>query len=573
MSDISNPSALRFSTADLPVGGKAIASTLGDFNGDGNLDLVVPLRNALSKNLSVFLGDGKGGFAEALLSESGGSSAVAIAAKDFNGDGKLDAAIAHRDSDKVVIELGNGDGTFSPGQTLTVGNQPKAIAVGDLNGDGKSDLVVANFGSTSVSILLGKGNGEFQSASTVTVGDKIQPYSVSLGDLDGDGNLDIITSNFYADSVTVLLGKGTGEFRSPTSYSVGNAGVAPTATATGDFNNDNKLDVVVSNLSTSGKNVSVLLGDGEGAFKSRLDLTTSGKSLSIQAADFNGDGDLDIVTPDFSTGLTTVWLGNGNGEFPAQVQSTVGVEPSSVALGDIDNDKKLDLIAINSGSSNAAVLLNQVNLVLLKSFSTTTGEVDGSKETRAGIDVDLSKGQLTVKSSPKLTGVFKGYTNVRGTSLKDNIIGSATANVLSGNAGNDKITGLAGDDVISGGIGKDVLSGGEGKDRFVFDTNRAFQVSDGRDRILDFNRRQDLIVLDRTTFTTLRQKVSFESVATVAEAEVSTAMITYVRSQGRLFYNENGASAGLGSGGLFAILKDPNAANGNLTAASFVTQR
>jgi Ca2+-binding RTX toxin-like protein len=573
MSDISNPSALRFSTADLPIGGKAIASTLGDFNGDGNLDLVVPLRNALSKNLSVFLGDGKGGFAEALLSESGGSSAVAIAAKDFNGDGKLDVAIVHRDSDKVVIQLGNGDGTFNTGQTLTVGNQPKAIAVGDLNGDGKPDLVVANFGSTTVSILLSKGNGEFQSASSVTVGDKIQPYSVSLGDLDGDGNLDLITSNFYADSVTVLLGKGTGEFRSPTNYSVGNAGVAPTATATGDFNNDKKLDIVVSNFSSSGKNVSVLLGDGEGAFKSRLDLTTNGKPLSIQAADFNGDGNLDIVTPDFSTGLTTVWLGNGNGEFPAQVQSTVGIEPSSVALGDIDNDKKLDFIAINSGSSSAAVLLNQVNLVLLKSYSTTTGEVDGAKETRSGIDVDLSKGQLTVKSSPKLTGVFKGYTNVRGTSLKDIIIGSAKANVLSGNAGNDQITGLAGDDIISGEVGQDVLSGGEGKDRFVFDTSRAFQAADGRDRILDFNRRQDLIVLDRTTFTTLLKKVSFASVTTVADAEASTAMITYVRSQGRLFYNENGALAGLGSGGLFAILKDPNSVNGNLTAANFVTQR
>ena len=568
MTDISNPSSLSFTTADLPLGGKAIASVLGDFNGDGNLDLGVPLRNALSKNLAVFLGNGNGGFADAVLSESGGSSAVAIVAKDFNGDGKLDVAIANRNSNRVSIQLGNGDGTFSSGKSITVGNQPNAIAAGDLNGDGKSDLVVANFGETNVSILLNQSNGDFQSSS-VKVGDKLQPYSVSLGDLDGDGNLDIVTANFYTDSITVLLGKGNGEFRSPTSYSVGNLGVAPSATAIGDFNNDNKLDVVVSNFSTSSKNVSVLLGDGEGAFKSRLDLSANGKPLSIQAADFNGDGNLDIVTPDFSTGLATVWLGNGNGEFPTKVQSTVGVEPSSLALGDLDNDKKLDFVAVNSGASNAAVLLNQVNLVILRSTSNTSGEVDGSKETRAAIEVDLAKGQLTVKSSPKLTGKIAGYTNVRGTILKDRIIGSNKGNILSGNAGNDTITGLAGNDIVSGGIGKDVLSGGDGKDSFVFDTQAVFNATDGRDRILDFTPRQDRIVLDRTTFTTVRKRVSFASVTTLAESESSTALITYVRSQGKLFYNENGATAGLGNGGLFAILKNPS----SLTSVSFATQR
>ncbi len=572
MTDISNPSALSFITADLPLGGKAIASVLGDFNGDGNLDLGVPLRNALSNNLAVFLGNGNGGFSDAVLSESGGSSAVAVVTKDFNGDGKLDMAIANRNSDRVSIQLGNGDGTFSSGTALTVGNQPNAIAAGDLNGDGKSDLVVANFGETNVSILLNQGNGSFQSNSqsnSVKVGDKLQPYSVSLGDLNGDGNLDIVTANFYADSITVLLGKGNGEFRSPTSYSVGNPGVAPSATAIGDFNNDDKLDVVVSNLSTSGKNISVLLGDGEGAFKSRLELSDNGKPLSIQAADFNGDGNLDIVTPDFRTGLATVWLGNGKGEFPAKVQSTVGIEPSSLALGDLNNDNKLDFVAVNSGASSAAVLLNQVNLVLLRSTSSDTGEVDGSKETRAAIEVNLAKGQLTVKSSPKLTGTIAGYTNVRGTSLRDRIIGSNKANILSGNAGNDSITGLAGNDIISGGVGKDVLSGGDGKDSFVFDTQAVFNAADGHDRLLDFAPRQDRMILDRTTFTAVRKKVSFATVTSLAEAESSTASITYVRSQGRLFYNENGAIAGLGNGGLFATLKKPS----SLTAANFTTQR
>lgn len=564
----SNPSALRFSTSDLPLDGKSYTSALADFNGDGNLDLAVPLRNSLSKNLAVFLGDGKGGFADAVFSESGGSSAVDITTQDFNGDGKLDLAIAHRESDKVAIQLGNGDGTFTSGKTFSVGNQPNAIAPGDLNGDGRSDLVVSNFGTTSVSILLNQGNGDFTSSS-VTVGDKLQPYSVSLGDLNGDGNLDLVTSNFYADSITVLLGKGKGEFHSPKNYTVGNPGVAVTATALGDFNNDGKLDLVLSNFSKGGKNVSVLIGDGEGAFKSRMDLPTSGTARSIKAADFNGDGNLDIATPDFSVGLTTVWLGNGKGEFPAKVQYTTEAEPTSVAIGDLDNDKKLDLVTLHNGVSNASILLNESHLVILRSTSDTTGTVDGSKETRVGIEVNLAKGQLTIKGSSKVQGTIEGYHDVKGTQVKDRITGDDKNNRLSGNGGKDYISGLGGNDVISGGAGKDVLRGDEGKDSFVFDTDKAFQLSDGSDRILDFNTRQDRIVLDRTTFTTVGKQVSFAAVNSIAEAESSGALITYVQSQGRLFYNENGAAAGFGNGGLVALLKNSS----NLTAANFVTQR
>jgi Ca2+-binding RTX toxin-like protein len=573
MTDISNPSALSFSTADLPLGGKTIDAVLGDFNGDGTLDLVVPLQNALSKNLAVFLGDGKGGFSDALLSESNGSSPIAIVTQDFNGDGKLDVAIVNSESDRVAIQLGNGDGTFTSGKAIAVGNEPNAIEAGDLNGDGKADLVVANLGENYVSILLSQGNGEFKS-STAKVGDKLQPFSVSLGDLDGDGDLDLVTSNFYNDSITVLLGKGNGEFSKLDDYSVGSAGVAPTATAIGDFNNDKKLDVVVSNFSSSGKNVSVLLGDGAGSFKSRLDLTTSGKAVSVQTADFNGDGNLDIVTPDFSTGIATVWLGDGEGLFPGRVQYTVGVEPTNLAIGDLDNDKKTDFVVINKSESNAAILLNQVNLVILRGTSGNTGEVDGSKETRAGMEVNLAKGQLTVRSSPKLTGTIEGYTNVRGTSLKDRITGSNQGNNLRGDEGNDWISGLGGNDIISGGVGKDTLSGGEGKDSFVFDTGTAFKTTDGIDRILDFTARQDRLVLDRTTFaalsnTGLSKRVSFASVSTLAEAESSAALVTYVRSQGKLFYNENGAIGGFGSGGLFALLKNSS----SLTAANFATQR
>ncbi|MCU0569895.1 MAG: FG-GAP-like repeat-containing protein [Oculatellaceae cyanobacterium Prado106] len=571
--EISNPSSLKFNAAaELPLGGKSFASVLGDFDGDGDLDLVVPLRNALSKNLAVFLGNGQGSFAETTLAESGGSSAFDIVSADFNGDGKLDVAIAQRDTDEVAVLLGNGNGTFGLPTLLKVGDQPRSLAVGDFNKDGRPDLVTATTGETEVSVLMNQGNGQFRSADRVTVDEKTQPYSVAVGDLDGDGNLDLITANFYADSITVLLGKGNGEFRSGKSYTVGNIGTAPTGIALGDFNQDRKLDVAVSNLSATGRNAALLLGDGKGAFESRLDLSVGGKALSIQAADWNGDGKLDLITPDFSTGTTTVLLGDGQGLFPSFVQTTVGVEPSDLAIGDVDQDRKLDFVAMNSGGTNAAVVLNRTNLVLLKTTSDNSNMVDGSKETRSPLEVNLDQGTLKIKSSPQVNGRIKdanSFTTVLGTAGNDRIIGNSKRNLLNGNDGKDRITGLGGDDVISGGRGKDILSGGEGRDRFVFDTGRSFQESDGRDKILDFNRRQDRIVLDRQTFTALGSTVSFAAVQNFAAAESSAALVVYVRSQGRLFYNENGAAGGLGNGGLIALLKGGNL---NLGAANFLTQ-
>ncbi|MBD2028280.1 Calx-beta domain-containing protein [Leptolyngbya sp. FACHB-711] len=153
-----------------------------------------------------------------------------------------------------------------------------------------------------------------------------------------------------------------------------------------------------------------------------------------------------------------------------------------------------------------------------------------------------------------------------GTPKNDILVGSVGNDTIIGEAGQDNLNGEAGNDQLNGGAGSDILTGGAGKDRFVFDLGKRFSKKQmGVDQISDFKKGEDKIVLDRTTYTKLRQPL-FASVKNAAQARTSDASITYLRSTGALFYNENGGKAGFGSGGQFADL-----ANGlNLTKSDLV---
>jgi len=182
---------------------------LGDFNGDGKLDLVVTIGNpgALGPGtVSIFLGNGDGTF-QAALNYAAGSDPYGVAVGDFNGDGKLDLAVTDVFGNDVGVLLGNGDGTFQPALDYPVGNQPFTVVAGDFNGDGILDLAVAT--GNGVSVLLGNGNGTFQSA--VNYGTGLLPGLVA-GDFNGDGKVDL------AESVGILLGNGDGTFQ-PVIYS------------------------------------------------------------------------------------------------------------------------------------------------------------------------------------------------------------------------------------------------------------------------------------------------------------------------------------------------------------------
>jgi hypothetical protein len=183
--------------------------------------------------VSVLLGNGNGTFQPA-VSYAVGSSPTSVVVGDFNGDGKLDIAVTNAGVDTVSVLMGNGNGTFQPAVNYnTVGNDPTSLAVGDFNNDGHPDLVTANSGDNTVSVLVNNGNGTFQPAVSYAVGPL--PTSVAVGDFNGDGKLDLVTANAGGNfTVSVLL--------NTTVLSIGTNKTAVTATEGSQITNTGTFD-------------------------------------------------------------------------------------------------------------------------------------------------------------------------------------------------------------------------------------------------------------------------------------------------------------------------------------------
>jgi hypothetical protein len=329
----------------------------------------------------------------------------ALVTADFNGDSRLDIAVANEASNTVSVLLGNADGSFQAARTSATGVTPVSLAEGDFNADGKLDLVTANANGNDLSVLLGDGAGGFQAPASIGLSG---PASVAVGDFNGDGKLDLgATSNFYypgswgwygwypgwyVGHAHVLLGNGDGSFAGPVSGFL-NYGYH-TGAAVADFNGDGKDDFATVNRDYG--LVSVLLGSSAGFGAANhyttgyyagavavgdftgdglLDIAAGGiikgngdgtfqwfssESLipyGLAPADFNGDGKLDLATADYRETIN-IRLGTGDGLFRPAIEVAAGGWAGAVAVGDFNGDGRPDVASANSSSNNVAALLN-----------------------------------------------------------------------------------------------------------------------------------------------------------------------------------------------------------------------
>src|ERR1700683_631342 len=291
---------------------------IGDFNGDGNLDLAIA--NTGTPNLTILLGDGKGGFVPAPHSPFATRSKPhvhGVAVGDFNGDGKLDVVTDDWGNNQFLLLLGDGLGNLaSPGVPFPTGKRPyQRLRSADFNRDGRPDVVTTNLDENTVSILLGDGRGGFVNAAGSPFPAGAAPWAVAVADMNGDGNLDLVVVPYDRDvpdpqqiGVTVLLGDGRGGFRKMRGSAFSLAGgTGPDRVATGDINGDGIRDIVVSCAQSN--NLIFFMGTKDGGYRitsrAMKDIGWSG----LDVADLNGDGKADVVVANHEAGTITILFG------------------------------------------------------------------------------------------------------------------------------------------------------------------------------------------------------------------------------------------------------------------------
>ncbi|MGB7639858.1 MAG: FG-GAP-like repeat-containing protein [Terriglobales bacterium] len=439
------------------------AMAVGDLNGDGNLDVAVANScGAVCPNgaVSVSLGNGDGTFKPAVLYDTGGQYNNGVVIADVNGDGHPDLIVTNMcvigeancgtglAADGVVgVLLGRGDGTFEPVVLYDAGGETtESLAVADVNRDGKLDVIVTNWddrfsGNNSIGVLLGNGDGTFQAALPYSSGGcGREAFSVAAGDLDLDGNPDLIVANANGDigscgqgTVGVLLGNGDGTFQPAVQYDAG--GLLTSSAILLDVNGDGYLDAVVTNAcgpSCRGTgSVAILFGNGDGTLQ-RAALYSSGNAGTSSAAFgyVNGDDNLDLLiasscspTP-CKKGAVGLAAGTGPGTF-AKVKDYDSVSgDSAIRVADVNGDGRPDLLVTNSGGGfntpgSLRVLLNNP-AVLNTTKTTVTSSLNPSQ---AGQSVTFTA-EVSVKTGSLGYGesvtFFDGTTELASVPLSGN---------------------------------------------------------------------------------------------------------------------------------------------------------
>ena len=326
-----------------------------DTNADGNLDLVNVNQAGNSITVKTGLGDGTfpAGASQNLTLGNGASGPADLVTGDVNKDGKPDIVVVNSGASNISVFLNMGASIFAPASVIATPGITAAnsIAIGDITGDGNLDLVIASSSSASVLPLIGNGSGGFTPAAIRSVAGNVS--DLALADLNGDSKLDLVTANSSTGNVSVCNGNGTGTFANPTNQNTGSGASGVFVT---DLDGDKKLDVVVSNATAM--NVSVLTGDGTGALALPVNQPLStARPESVWVTDLSGDGLLDIVTANNLDNTVSYLQGITAKQYAAAVTSNSGAGPAGIIVADLNGDRLPDIALASSATNNVQVAL------------------------------------------------------------------------------------------------------------------------------------------------------------------------------------------------------------------------
>ncbi|HEY7333478.1 MAG TPA: FG-GAP-like repeat-containing protein [Bryobacteraceae bacterium] len=389
------------------------AIRLADLNSDGNPDMIVGTYPA---GLQVRMGNGGASFQSPTFYTVSNFLVGLVVVTDLNADHKLDLVVLSKGEvggGKISVFLGNGGGTFQPEKVVTNSNDDlQALAAGDLNGDGKPDLVFTTAGpQPALIVAMGSGDGTFAAPVSYPSGGGYS--SVAIGDVNGDGFPDIVASG-----ISILFGDGTGAFPNRCDYvQVTTGDIILT-----DFDGDGKTDIVVgagASWVLSGTAVAVLYGRGDGSFSGAPISPIPGLpnvgngAIALESADLDGDGIPDLLYADLQTGIAALH-GNGDGTFTVNWQATTPLGfVTSIAIGDFNRDSIPDFAANLYASGVIEVFLGAGDGTFQPPTFFALGSLSGQNRLVAADFNNDGKLDLAVTVGPEYSGTsVTGYIEI-----------------------------------------------------------------------------------------------------------------------------------------------------------------
>jgi hypothetical protein len=341
------------------------ALAMGDMDGDGYVDIITS--NAGPNEPAVLLNKKNGTFGAATLYDGTAHSVLQdVAVGDITKDGRPDAVVL--DYGGTLSLMYNARGGLSRSLQYTVDDKAVAVKLGDVDNDGYLDAVTASLGRSAsfntdlgmVNVLLNTKRNTFATATPYPTSSFGSPYDVDLGDVNGDGYLDIVTA-FREGTMGVSFNKKDGTFAPFTLYATGSS-THPENVVLRDVNKDGALDILATDRTRDV--VEVLLNKTDGTFLAARSypMGSGSRPEGFAAADMDGDGYADIVTANFGTNTLGISRNNRDGTFaPVVLLSTgSGSQPTDVALSDVNKDGKLDIVVTNYNSTIGILINNTV---------------------------------------------------------------------------------------------------------------------------------------------------------------------------------------------------------------------